>query len=309
MRSKKERLLIVSTTGLGDTLWATPALKALKTREPSIFLAVLTSPVGATVLKDNPHIDKLFVLKGFSLFFRLKKEGFDTIYLFHASQRIILPLCYLLFPSHFIGTQGLNKGLDSLLTEARPPCYEHEILRRLALIGMKDAPTDMDFFFSPSDKTSLPPNSYILHVGAKDRFKQWAPNYFIALGNRLIEEKKGSIFISGSQEEKPLLNSIATHIPGAQVLILPLPLFAQTLTLCHYFITNDTGPMHLAFALKVPTLALFGPTDPNLCGPLNIAEAKIIKVPSTCTPCLKQKCRLPFCLEQISLSQVMSALI
>ena len=65
-----ESFLIVSTTGLGDTLWGTPAIRSLRTSYPDASITVLTSPIGAQVLEHNPHIDEMFVL-GKSLHFSL----------------------------------------------------------------------------------------------------------------------------------------------------------------------------------------------------------------------------------------------
>ncbi|MDE3048028.1 MAG: hypothetical protein KGI83_06740, partial [Verrucomicrobiota bacterium] len=109
---KKNHILVVATTALGDTLWATPAIESIRASLPDCFLAVLTSPVGMQVLKHNPHIDKLFLLKEplsrhcFSLWRQLIKEKFDTVLLFHASQRLTLPLCSLLGAQTLVGTAG-----------------------------------------------------------------------------------------------------------------------------------------------------------------------------------------------------------
>src|SRR5476651_2674765 len=58
-----ERFLIVSTTGLGDTLWGTPAIRALRESYPNAYISVLTTPLGKQVLQGNPHIDEIFVAK------------------------------------------------------------------------------------------------------------------------------------------------------------------------------------------------------------------------------------------------------
>jgi heptosyltransferase-1/heptosyltransferase-2 len=69
-------------------------------------------------------------------------------------------------------------------------------------------------------------------------------------------------------------------------------------------IANDTGPMHLAFAQKTPTIGLFTPTDPALCGPYYVDAAVTIAKKPTCTPCLRKRCKEPFCLMQISVQEV-----
>jgi ADP-heptose:LPS heptosyltransferase len=62
--------------------------------------------------------------------------------------------------------------------------------------------------------------------------------------------------------------------------------------------------MHLAFAVKTPTIALFCPSDPKSFGPYFVDKCTVIKKHHTCTPCLKKKCREPFCMRQISPAEV-----
>src|SRR3972149_8547150 len=93
----EKRFLVISTTGLGDTLWATPAIKALRETYPSAYIAVLTSPPGKEVLALNRRIDELFVVKNPPLFFlvplyfALPKRGITTTLIFHTSPRPLLP--------------------------------------------------------------------------------------------------------------------------------------------------------------------------------------------------------------------------
>src|SRR5262245_11713716 len=130
-----QKFLIVSTTALGDTLWATPAIRALRETYPHATIDLLTSPLGHQVLKNNPHIDALFTigdplfLSLFRLFFLLKKKHYDAILIFHSSQRLILPFCALLGAPKIIGTKGLNKGLDFILTHLLDNRPKHEIER------------------------------------------------------------------------------------------------------------------------------------------------------------------------------------
>lgn len=314
----------MSTTGLGDTLWATPALKALKNAYPDSQINLLTSPIGAQVLKNNPHIDQSFSIKNpilphlFSIRRFIKKANPDTIFIFHASQRLILPLCAMSRASLIIGTHGINKNLDHLLTTALPKKYEHEVERRLAQtasMGAQSNDKKLEWHTSPKEKLkalaflsnfdkSKP--LFILHPGAKDRFKQWPPSQFIELGKKLSAELGAQILISGNAAEKELCETIKNEIPGARSIAGNLSLrdFAAVLPFASCFITNDTGPMHIAFATNTPTVALFGPTDPNLCGPLPSCKAVVIAKKRTCRPCLRKKCQDPFCMRAIGVDEV-----
>jgi len=325
-KDRFERFLIVSTTGLGDTLWATPALRALRYQFPSAYIAILTSPLGSAVLKNNPYIDESFLMTDpalpslIKLYPVLKQRMIDTVLIFHSSQRPILPFCHWLGANDIIGTETLHKGLDCLLTKKTPHKTEHEISRRLAIVaevGAQPQGQTMEVFIAEKDEYSVDAflkkkeiPSYLpmigLHPGAKDLFKQWPPEEFIKIGKRLTEELGYQILITGNADEELLVSKIAQGIPRAiaicgQLTIHELAALQKRL---HLLITNDTGPMHLAAAMGTPLLALFCPTNPTLCGPISNGKLEQIIMSPTCTPCLKKQCREPFCMLQISSTEV-----
>ena len=317
----RPRILVVSTTGLGDSLWGTPAVRAIKNRFPNGDLCLLTSPIGEQVYRNNPNIDDIFVIKDPVLFSlmkilpQLKRKQFDTSLIFHLSQRPVLPFTYLAGPETIVGTEGINKGLDTLLSHPLKNKPIHEIERRLKIaetIGVRSASSEMELFLTEEENSAAlsllhdTPYYVGMHPGAKDRFKQWNPKHFIALGRRLAKEKNAKILITGDKSEQELAHSIAENIPGARSLAgkLPMRVTAALIEKLDLFITNDTGPMHLAFAMGTPTIAVFSPTDPNLCGPYNIPHGRVIQKPRTCSPCIKKQCQVPFCMEQISPEEV-----
>ncbi|HSX03972.1 MAG TPA: glycosyltransferase family 9 protein [Rhabdochlamydiaceae bacterium] len=321
-----QKFLIVSTTGLGDTLWATPSIRALRETYPHSDISVLTSELGEQVLKNNPHIDELLVIGNplfFSLacfFFILKKKKFDAIFLFHSSQRLVFPLCALLGAPKIIGTLGLNKDLDCILTHPLENKPQHEIERRLEMVRQVNALSkgqNLEFFTTQEDEKKIErfleshqikPSTLLigLHPGAQNLFKQWHPSRFIQLGLKLKEKWPCKIFVTGSREEAALVAEIASNIPEAIPVAgeLSLAAFATLQKKMALFVTNDTGPMHMAFAMKTPTIALFGPTDHELCGPNKATAALTIQKKKTCMPCLRKKCEEPFCLLQIGVNEV-----
>lgn len=314
------RFLIVSTTGLGDTLWGTPAIRALRQTYPDAYIGVMTSALGKQVLQNNPHINEIFVVKEPPLFYLIKllptliRRKIATILVFHVSQRPILPFCALLGAGQMIGTEKINKGLDFLLTTKLETKHIHEIERRLEVVQAAGAEIKtklMEFFPSDQDHkkaANLLPDGIVigLHPGAKDRFKQWPPSYFVTIGRRLKEKLGCHIVVTGTAAEKSLVENIVQSIEGAigiyeGISIATLGALLQRLSL---YITNDTGPLHMACSTKTPTLALFTPTDPILCGPYFAPHVHVLQKKPTCSPCLKKKCNDPFCMLQISTDDV-----
>ncbi len=325
---KENHFLVLSTTGLGDTLWGTPAIRALRECFPTSYIGVVTSPIGKALLQHNRRIDEIFVAKDplfpslFSLYRKLKAKKITHVLSFHTSQRPMLPLASVLGAKEIIGTYGINKGLDFLLTHPLDHAPMHEIQRRLSIVAEVGAHTldsSMELFLGPEDERAadafleeLLIPSYLpliaIHPGAKDGFKQWPPSHFIELGNRLVQNLGCRVIVTGTPAEKALVDSISSRIEGAaSATHLPLLATAALIKRMDLMIANDTGPMHLAFAQKTPTIGLFTPTDPNLCGPYFVESALAIAKKPTCTPCLRKSCREPFCLLQIGVQEVYNA--
>ncbi len=316
------RLLIVSTTALGDTLWGTPALANLRRHFPKAYIAVLTSPVGRQALLNNPHIDRLILLKEpllprfYPLLRQLKKESFDAALIFHASQRLALPLCSLSRIPRIIGTPGINKGLDALLTDPIEPKYEHEIERRLRICDALKVPRAVEtlsYYVQPDERSmaieqigSSPRPFIAMHPGSKEPFRRWPPRCFAAVGQALQARLNATIFLTGNPSEMPLLREVQRHLPSARIAnvghsIRALGAFLEQMDLV---LSNDTGPLHLACALNRPSVGLYVSTDPCLCGPYKAPRAAAIWRSPTCDPCIKRRCQDPFCFLQISPSEV-----
>ena len=326
------RILVVSTTAIGDTLWATPALANLRIHFPKAMIAALTSPTGGQILKFNPHIDRIILLKEpvlpriFYLLKTLRGEKFDAALILHASQRLILPICSWSRIPRIIGTQGINKGLDDLLTDPIAPRFEHEIERRQKILGCLNIPSTvstLSYYVQPSEQDAalqfIQGNSkqradsafkprIAIHPGSKEPFRRWPASCFAAAAS-ILEEKYGcEIFLTGSPSEKKLLQKIQRLVPRARIVSSSsIRFLGAIMEQMDLVLSNDTGPFHLACALNRPTIGLYVSTDPRLCGPHLAPHALVISRQPTCEPCLRRRCRDSFCFLQISTEEVIDA--
>jgi ADP-heptose:LPS heptosyltransferase len=317
LTDKPEKILVIATTALGDTLWATPGLDSIRRSFPRAYIAVLTSPIGLQILKGHPAIDQLHLWeKPVTLWRVLSQERFDTALIFHTSQRLPLPLVALSGVGRIVGTRGLNKGLDDLLTLALPHEREHEIVRRLRMveaIGGKIREEGLSLHLEP--KEELGPweegRWVAIHPGAKDHYKLWPASRFGEVGRTLQERMGCKVLITGTREERGLMEEVARQIPGSQLMEKGLSLreFAALLKKMELIICNDTGTFHLACALERPVIGIYSPTDPTLCGPYKAKRAQVLSQPPTCTPCLRRACRSPFCLLQITPDELIRAAV
>ncbi|PCI75119.1 hypothetical protein COB21_06040 [Candidatus Aerophobetes bacterium] len=327
-KTKTPSFLIVSTTGIGDTLWATPSLKALRNHFPKAPITLLVTPTSKILLQPLNLHNTLFTLSSRSffsfvkLFWPMRKMRFSHAIIFHSSQRPMLPFLHLLGCHSIIGTWGINKGFDRYLTQSIPLSYAHEIQRRInlcRLIGVETTDTSLSLVIKKSDTAALKqklirvlPSSHerpwiLFHPGAKDSYKRWPLSHFISVAQALSTDSY-TLIVTGSKEELPLANSFVNQVKGSINLCgeLSLGLLGALIQGSSLLITNDTGPMHMGFALQTPTLALFSPTNPLLCGPFNLDPAKysLCYKAATCSPCLKRKCASPLCHMQTGPDQV-----
>ncbi|MGH9750858.1 MAG: glycosyltransferase family 9 protein, partial [Candidatus Polarisedimenticolia bacterium] len=160
-------------------------------------------------------------------------------------------------------------------------------------------------------------NLVALHPGASNPPRAWHAERFADLGSRLARRTGARILILGGPGESSLLRRIAAAMPEGTTVIadprLPLPVTAGLLMSCRLFVGNDSGPMHLAAALGIPTLGLFGPGDPSRTLPRDAAGgARAVGRSYPCSPCRQDffhECPpapsgKPFCLEEIGVDEV-----
>jgi ADP-heptose:LPS heptosyltransferase len=212
--------------------------------------------------------------------------------------------------TQIVGTVGINKGFDSLLTHPLPSSRQHEIVRRLKMveaIGGEIHSETLSFYLALSEKLPKRDGLWVaIHPGSKDGFKRWPAENFAAVGRALREHLSCEILITGSRDEESVCREVAALIPGAKIAETNLSLraFAALLDSMDLLLTNDTGPFHLASALGSPAIGIYAATDPALCGPHKAKNSIAIAAPKSCTPCIKRKCRSPFCLLQIGPCEV-----
>ena len=151
----------------------------------------------------------------------------------------------------------------------------------------------------------------ILNPGASyGPAKRWPAERFSALGSLLQDQSKATVLITGSRNEKELAESISSLMTQKPIDLMgqtSLRMLAGLVSQANLFITNDSGPMHMANALKIPVVAVFGPTDPSVTGPYQ-EPAVVIKKDVPCWPCSYREC--PFdhrCMRNISSEEVYKA--
>lgn len=137
--------------------------------------------------------------------------------------------------------------------------------------------------------------------------KRWLSERYAAVLDRLIEERQASVVIFGSPNEVAIAAAIQTEMRNRPVVLSGRTELGELIAMiasCNLFLTNDSGPMHLAAALRVPTLAIFGSTDEIATGPMSPA-AVVLNKRVECSPCLLRECPIDHrCMTRITAEEV-----
>jgi len=140
--------------------------------------------------------------------------------------------------------------------------------------------------------------------------KRWLPERFAEAAATVACERAASVAVFGSKEEAEICDAVHIAVLNAGIPCLnfagktPLSQFIEMAAACEVYLTNDSGPMHIASALGVPTVAVFGATDDEATGPTGM-RSRIVREPVECSPCLLRECPIDHrCMTRVSAARV-----
>lgn len=324
-------ILIVSCTGLGDTLLSTPAISSIRKRYPDARIAVFLNFRNMELFTDNPDPDIMIPYGGgYRRFFRnirrFRNLKPDVAVILHGNEPQATPYCYLSGaryivkvprspeygyllsnPDNGIGEIGEAHCIDVRLQGPRfIGCAADN--RRMTLNADKEDETFVDEYLKVQGIDSG--NILIgFQTGAAKKYKVWPAGNFIELGKRLLSKNAGiRIILTGSPNEAESCDFIAGQIGGAAISVagkIPLKHTRALIKRLSILVTNDTGTLHMAIALGTRTVSLFCPTDYRCYGPLYDFDLhRVIAKKRPCVKCASAKCREPFCMSQITTEEV-----
>jgi heptosyltransferase II len=327
------RILIRATNWIGDAVMSLPALRAVRQRFPDARIIVLAKPWVASLYDGESSIDQVIPLEGRSgacdwaakrkLVRRLRAERFDLTVLLPNSFESAA-LARMAGSTRIIGYA--RDGRSPLLSNAIAPpqkgeipphqrFYYLELLRRAGLIDtLPDVPEIRLDGISEARRRGEElfrmfgirlPVVGVSPGAAYGAAKRWLPERFGESAARLASECGGSVAVFGSAAEKPLCDEVARIAGGRNFAgVTPLRAFIDMTAACRLFLTNDSGAMHVASALGVPSVTVFGPTDESATGPLGPA-ARLVREPVDCAPCLLRECPIDHrCMTRVTSAHV-----
>ena len=316
------KILIRATNWIGDAIMALPALRAVRKHFADAEIAILARPDVADLYREQHLCDRLLVYNfqgvhaGFSgrerLAAALRAENFNVALLLQNA----FDAAWLAWRANIPERIGYARDSRSfLLTKAVPvpkpgeiPDHEKfyylELLRRA---GWTDSLLDETFITMhvPEEKRRraagfLVDSGARLHalrvaMGAGASYgsaKCWPPPRFAELANRLQLQADADIILFGTASEASVSRAITAEMRQPPVDLTGKTAVADLpglLSQCHLFIGNDSGAMHVAAAVGLPVVAVFGPTDP--CGTAPVTQrCTIVQEKPYCSPCFLRRC-------------------
>ena len=343
------RVLCVSVSGIGNTILFTPFLRALRRHAPQVRLDLLVwSPSMAEPVTGSGWVDRIWTVPSrpsrWPAFFRsLRREHYDaSVLAFPSNKASFHLLSYALGAKRRISHSYAGFHLKTLafLETCTVPAVKgmHDADQNLRLLNVWGWPPEREsrtlgFHIEAADRDFArawlkdhqvtSPVRIGFHPGAggaladwQGSAKRWPLDRFSELAKRLLQTADCAVLILGGPEEYALQDEMIRAVPIPHRLIpvrASLKRTAAIIEQCALAISNDSGLMHVAAALNVPTLGIFGPTNPERTAPLG-PKCRYLYRPPSCAPCLtypfdstssRIQCETGFhCLSSISVEEV-----
>lgn len=330
------RLAIVRALHVGDLLLAIPALRALRRGFPSAEITLIGLPWARDfVNRFHRYLDRLREFPGYPGLLEVdavpartqaflaeeRSYRYDLVVQMHGSGRASNPFAIDLRARRVVGYYESSPP-EGLWLGAPYPDDRHEVERDLGLarlLGLPGDDTRLEFPLLVEDvvaaksllSTADPTRRTIgIHVSARAPARRWPIERFATVADALVERFGAQIVITAGPGEEGPARAAADAMANDPLNLAgktTLGSLAAVIRCCDLFISNDTGPSHLAVAVDTPSVTIFGPADRRRWAPLDQARHPIAFQAVECSPCPHWECPIDHrCLRRIEPSQVVS---
>ncbi len=333
-----KRIVVRGPNWIGDAVMSEPALSAVRRLFPQAELTLLVKPAVAELFTGHPDVSHIMVyddrgqhagLTGkWRLANALRRGRFDLAILFQNAFEAALLAFLAGIPRRYgYATDGRRLLLSDPIPRPGRTAISHqvhyylEMLRslgceesakspRLVLFGEEEAAMAKRLAESgvSGDELLIGLNPGSTYGGAK----RWLPERFAETADRLAGQSGAKVLIVGARGEESLARSIAEKIQAGTVVLSGQTSVRELMAAvkrCAVFVTNDTGPMHIAVAFGVPVVAVFGPTDWRTTAPFGTGHT-LVRQPVDCSPCLLRECPIDHrCMTRVTVDEVYHAAI
>ena len=334
MGDKYSKILIVEVNWLGDVLFSTPLIKAVRKKFKNAHIACMVVPEQKDALSGNPNVDEIIIydekgrhkgaLGKMRLTANLRKKHFDLAVLLHRSFTRTLMMCMAGIPSR-VGyiTKKRQRFLTHPVEAADTELHKVEYFLRIAeSMGCDISDKDYEIFIEESHikrveeilaKSRIKTSDFlvVINPGGNWAPKRWSWENYAKLIDSITEKYQLKIIISGAAKDEKLADRIRSKVKEKESVVslagkTDLKELAALMKRANIVISGDSGPMHIAVSVKSNVLALFGPTSPELTGPYGSGHYVVIQNDIGCeTPCYELTCNDYKCMESIKVEDVL----
>jgi heptosyltransferase-2 len=331
-----KRILIVRTDRIGDVLLSTPVIKALRDGNPSAYISMMVSPYTKDIVEGNPYLDEVIIYDkeskhkswqaSFKFALNLKKKKFDLSLILHPTNRVHLVTYFAGIPKRI----GYDRKFGFLLTDrvkhTKQLGEKHELEYSLDLVrylGIEPKDKNMFMPIKPDSEKWIEElfkqeginksdKLLAIHPGASCPSKIWPNERFAEVADRLVEKYGFKVFVIAGPKDISLADNVLKHMHRSACNLagkISVSQLASILKRCQLFISNDSGPVHIASAVGTPVISIFGRNQkglsPNRWGPVGKKD-KILHKEVGCIECLAHNCNKEFaCLKAITVDDVL----
>lgn len=334
------RILVFKLAAIGDAVVIVPLLRALRRAYPQAHIAFVASGLNAEVLRACPYVDRVFRLDLKDVFARpwrllhfvrgLRAYAPDVAIDAEQWLRLTALLAWAAGAPRRVGFRTGGHARHHLFTdvvEHRPGRHEVEAFLDLGkALGIEATDRHLELFLDEPARQEAeavlarlglagrrPLVLFHSGCGGNEPRRQWAPERFAELGDRLAARYGAAIAVTGDPGERPLAEAVAARmrepaaIAAGETSIMGL---AALIARADLVVCGNTGAMHLAAAAGVPVVAMHGPNDPAQWGPWS-DRAAVVSLGLSCSPCLylghEFGCKPAPCMGDMTVDQVWAA--
>lgn len=331
------RIAIFRALYLGDLLLAVPALRALRAGFPDAEITLIGLPWAASFARRFRHyIDRFVEFAGYpgiqevafipeqTMRFLVEQRayGYDLVIQMHGSGRTSDALAIALGGRVTVGYYDGEQPAGLTLGQPYPEGWP-EVFRNLGLAYLLGCPNGypaLEFPLFAEDRheaaallRALPRADrpwIALHSGARAPVRRWPTAYFAAVADTLARRFDAQIILTGSNDELMTVQEVQQRMTTRAMNVAgktSLGGLAALISKLDLFITNDTGPAHIANAVDTPSITLFGPVDPVRWASRDRVRHPILRQPVSCSPCTFRECPIDHrCLRWITPDRVVA---
>jgi len=326
-------ILIRGTNWIGDAVMTLPAVRAIRNTFPEARISILAKPWVAEIFNLCPDVDEVIVFQspgphsGIAGNLRLAKElkarKFDTaILLQNAIEAAIITWLAGIPVRAGYNSDGRGLLLTHSVQRTEDVRKVHQIQYYLEMVkSLGCLSAEANVHLHPENEYENLSEKILSEHGIRREgiivglapgaaygpAKRWFPERFAAVSDRLIEDLSAQVVLFGSREDRQTTDLVEQHAHRPLINLAGktnLKEAIAAISICSLFISNDSGLMHIAGALNIPTVAIFGSTNPVTTAPVGERSVVIYKGAS-CSPCLKETCPTDFrCMDIISVEEV-----